>query len=203
MNDSSSLLPPAAVDVRALAKQPDALAGRAPLTAFQRVVADVPATEVAGHLSWRVQAEWRAPLPLALGGESQAAVAGRPQLWMHVQLEGEVPQTCQRCLSVFAQPLAVDRWFRFVADEATAEAEDDDAEEDLLVLEPRFNLFDLLEDEVLLALPLVPMHDECPTPVRMSAGEEALAQAGADEKPHPFAALAALKRPSGDGGGER
>ena len=30
--------------------------------------------------------------------------------------------TCQRCLTTVELPLQVDRWFRFVADEATAEA---------------------------------------------------------------------------------
>lgn len=199
MTDNTLLLPPTAVDVRNLAKQAEALQGRAPLSAFARVAADVPVADVAGELAWRVQAEWRESLPLAVGGEVKAAVAGRPQLWLHVWLAGEVPQTCQRCLSAYPQPLEVDRWFRFVADEATADAEDDDCEEDLLVLEPRFNLFDLLEDEVLLALPLVPMHDVCPTAVRMSVGEEALVQDGGDDKPHPFAALAALKRPADKG----
>ena len=44
---------------------------------------------------------------------------------------------------------------------------------------------------VLLALPLVPMHEQCPTPVRLQAGDiDAPTDAG---QPHPFAALAALK----------
>jgi uncharacterized protein len=60
------------------------------------------------------------------------------------------------------------------------------------VFQPRFDLHTLVEDELLLALPLVPMHSVCPTPVRLQVGEEALA---ADDVPpaHPFAALAAFK----------
>jgi uncharacterized protein len=36
--------------------------------------------------------------------------------------------------------LRSDRWFRFVADEATAEAEDEESEEDLLVVSRDFDL---------------------------------------------------------------
>ena len=97
-----------------------------------------------------------------------------------------------------AQPVEVDRWFRFVADEATADAEDEESEEDVLVMEPRFDLHSLIEDELLLALPLIPMHDVCPEPVRMSAGE--LPESAETEKPHPFAALAALRKAGGSGG---
>ena len=66
--------------------------------------------------------------------------------------------------------LEVDRWFRFVADEATAELEDDDSEEDVLALEPRPDIAQLVEDELLMAMPLVPMHETCPVAVPMQAG---------------------------------
>jgi uncharacterized protein len=47
-----------------------------------------------------------------------------------------------------------------------------------------------VEDELILALPLVPRHDACPQPLAAPAtAEEPLA-----ERPNPFAALAALKR---------
>ena len=76
--------------------------------------------------------------------------------------------------------------------EAEAEAQDDDAEEDLLVLEPQFDLLALLEDELLMAFPLVPMHEQCPSPPSFQAGEAELPPE--DAKPHPFAALAQLKK---------
>jgi uncharacterized metal-binding protein YceD (DUF177 family) len=73
---------------------------------------------------------------------------------------------CQRCLTPVDVPLAVERSFRFVADEATAEALDDESEEDLLALSREFDLRELIEDELLMALPVVPRHDECPRPCR-------------------------------------
>ena len=100
--------------------------------------------------------------------------------------------TCQRCLAPVDVPLEVDREFRFVADEATAEALDDESEEDLLAMSREFDLRELIEDELLMALPLVPRHEECPAPVQMASSDEDFEEASA-EKPNPFAALAALK----------
>jgi uncharacterized protein len=80
--------------------------------------------------------------------------------------------------------LEVDRHFRFVADEAAALAEDDDCEEDLLSPSPDLTVQSLLEDELLLAMPLVPRHDRCDSPIELAADPDL---------PHPFAALAGLK----------
>jgi len=63
-----------------------------------------------------------------------------------------------------------------------------------LVLETHFKLHDLIEDEVLLAMPLVPRHDECPGKVKLSAVDPDFEVAQA-AKPKPFEALAALKNP--------
>ena len=65
---------------------------------------------------------------------------------------------------------------------------------DALALEPRPSLRELIEDELLMALPLVPMHERCPEPLAAPVPDEALPSTGQDDKPHPFAALARLKR---------
>jgi len=177
----STTTPPTALDPRHLAQQAEPLSGSAPLSVFARLSEGLPGLDAApASVSWSARAEWR-----------QAAGAAEPQLWLLLQLGAEVPQTCQRCLQPYAQAVEAERWFRFVATEAIALAEDDDSEEDLLVLDPRFDLFALIEDELLLELPLVPMHEQCPEPPRMSAGE--LPEAEPQDRPHPFAALAAFK----------
>jgi uncharacterized protein len=58
---------------------------------------------------------------------------------------------------------------------------------------PQFDLLGLLEDELLMALPLVPMHDECPVLPAFSAGMVDAPESVPD-KPNPFAALAQLKK---------
>ena len=52
------------------------------------------------------------------------------------------------------------------------------------------DLRELIEDELLLAMPLVPRHEVCPEPLPVRTDEDM-----PDDAPNPFAALAALKRP--------
>ena len=130
---------------------------------------------------------WQAAAELRVGA------TGEMDTWLHLQANAAVPLTCQRCMSAVQTPLEVNQWYRFVASEDIAMAEDDASEEDLLVMAPQFDLLGLLEDELLMALPLVPMHDECPVLPAFSAGaidspEDAL------DKPNPFAALVQLKK---------
>ena len=116
-------------------------------------------------------------------------------VWLHLHAATSIALTCQRCLTSVLTPIAVAQWYRFVDSEAIAMAEDDASAEDLLVMTPQFDLLAVLEDELLMALPLVPMHDVCPAPLALpvfGASDTAFAEP-ADEKPHPFAALAGLK----------
>ncbi|MGA8785677.1 MAG: YceD family protein [Polaromonas sp.] len=130
---------------------------------------------------------WQADAELRPGAGAEEDV------WLHLQAKTSVPLTCQRCMGTVAVPLEVDQWYRFVASEDIAMAQDDESEEDLLVMEPQFDLLAVLEDELLMALPLVPMHDECPVAPVLRTGEDALT-AEAAEKPNPFAVLAQLKK---------
>lgn len=130
---------------------------------------------------------WKARAELRPGAHAEDDV------WLHLVATTSIPLTCQRCMGTVATPLEVDQWYRFVASEELAMAEDDASEEDLLVMAPQFDLLAVLEDELLMALPLVPMHDECPEAPVLQAGEEELA-GDASEKPNPFALLAQLKK---------
>jgi uncharacterized protein len=128
---------------------------------------------------------------------SHRRVGGEDQVWMHLLAGADVVLQCQRCLLPLTQAVHVDRHFRFVADEDTAAVLDDEIEDEVLVLAKSLNLRDLVEDEMLLALPLVPRHDVCPEAVPLQFGDvEAV-----EEKANPFASLAALRKgPSGAGG---
>ena len=152
--------------------------------------ADAPAgpSRAASDLGRRVQ--WR-----AVG--SQRAVGGEQQVWLHLLAGADVVLQCQRCLRPLDEAVHVDRHFRFVADEDTAAALDDETEDEVLVLQKSLNLRDLVEDEMLLALPLVPRHDVCPEVIPMQFGDVELVE----EKANPFASLALLRKDrDGDGG---
>jgi len=132
-------------------------------------------------------ANWRA------AAELRAGATGQMDMWLHLQANASVPLTCQRCMAAAQTPLQVNQWYRFVATEEIAMAQDDASQEDLLVITPHFDLLALLEDELLMALPLVPMHDECPVLPEFSAGVIDVPDDGPG-KPNPFAALAQLKK---------
>lgn len=176
---------PRRLDMRAFAQAAAWLQDEEPLSAFPRVQGEAALNDGAAPapVRWRATGEMRA-----------AATSGSPDVWLHLEAQARVPLTCQRCLAPVDTPVTVDRWFRFVADEAAAEAQDDDCEEDLLALEPKPNLHDVLEDELLMELPLVPMHGVCPEPISMgAAGPGALPEEAAPRK-NPFAELAKLKK---------
>lgn len=176
---------PDSLDLRHLAQSGDTLTGEGAIDLFSRLAAEAADAEPR-LVRWSAQAEWRR----AVAAPGTAA-AQPPVLWLHLNASTELPVVCQRCLSPVVEALAVDRWFRFVADEATAAAEDEDSEEDVLVFQPAFNLVELIEDELIMALPLVPMHEVCPTALPTSAGpviEDAPA------RPNPFAVLQQIKK---------
>ncbi len=166
------------LDIKAFAKADMHLEGETPLAELPRLVEDCSG-EVTGPVAWSAQ------------GAMAADAAGKDTAWLHLEAKATVPLTCQRCLHPVPVDLLIEQDFRFVADEATALAEDDASEEDLLVLEDNFDLLQLIEDELLMSLPLVPMHPACLSEqVPTSPEEEAILS---EAKPNPFAVLASLK----------
>lgn len=168
---------PRRLDVAAACADGLSLTGDWPLGALDRLAEGELPGSTDTSVAWAAQFAQR-PVPGAA-----------PQRWLHLRAAAQIRRECQRCLQAVALPLAVDRLLRFVDDEATAAALDADSEDDVLVASRQFDLQALVEDELLLATPLVPMHEACPDPLPGAAVE-------ADEEPRatPFAALAALKR---------
>jgi uncharacterized protein len=169
---------PRRLDVAAAAAAGAELAGRWPLSELTRL-ADDAAAPVDTAVEWSGRFEQR------------RVHAGASQVWLQLQAQARVARVCQRCLQPVLLALDVQRAFRFLASEDEAAALDAESEDDMLVLSRQFDLRELVEDELLLALPIVPKHEQCPAP---------LAPAGAEAAPdeavptHPFSALAALKQ---------
>ena len=133
-----------------------------------------------------------APLEWSAIGEISSAHTGESQVWLHMTARVTVPLVCQRCMGPLDVALHVKPSFRFVATEEIALAQDEDAEEDVLVFARDFNLAALIEDELLMALPLIPRHEVCPTQVKLSAADADFEQKSAD-KTNPFSVLAKLQ----------
>ena len=170
---------PRRLDVAAAAAEALVLEGRWPLVGFVRLI-EAPAQD--GDVRWSLRGQLRRP------------AGGGPETWLHLQAQTRVWRDCQRCLQPVALDLDVVRAFRFVANEATAEALDAESEDDVLALPRRLDVHDLVEDELLLALPLVPMHAECPQGLPRAVGFDATDEPVTEAPAKPFAALASLKR---------
>ena len=104
--------------------------------------------------------------------------------WLQLAIAGEPVLCCQRCLGGMKFPLAIRSRLQLVAPGEEWPDEDlvDDSA-DAIAAEKALAVLSLIEDEVLLALPIAPRHEQCESP-------------GANDGVHgltPFAALAALK----------
>lgn len=170
---------PEALNVEAFARDGAHLSGTRPLPRFERLAATAVTLPADAAVAWQARGEWR------------TALGDAPQVWLHLAGQGKIELECQRCLEPVRWTLDVDRSLQFVAGEEAAEALDADSEHDVLPLTRRLDLFEVLEDELLLSLPLIARHESCPGGAPSAAPEEA-----EPEAPHPFAALAALKRGS-------
>ena len=92
-----------------------------------------------------------------------AMVGGRPAL--RLRIEANPTLICQRCLAPYVQLLESEGLMFLARNDAELERwESDDPLIDVIVAEGRLEVQMLIEDELLLSLPVVPRHDDddCP-----------------------------------------
>lgn len=175
---------PDRLDVHRFAEENGILEGEAPLGGFERLMAETAGRGADEPVRWHASGELRNPRHVL------------PEVWLHLRAEAKLSLTCQRCLLPVEMPVEVDRSFRFVDDEAAAAALDEESEDDVLVTSRAFDLPRLVEDELLMALPIAPHHETCP-PVSVTLADPAFEAAEAVARENPFAGLGRLK-PGGD-----
>jgi uncharacterized protein len=180
---SSKSFDPRKLDVAAFAAAQGELDGHWPLASLERL-----AESVLGLAPGEAAVIWHAH------GRSRPVTGGEPETWMHVVGTARVEMRCQRCLGPVALALEADRTIRFVRGAERAEALDAESEDDVLELVPRTDLRGLIEDELLLALPLVPRHDVCPEPLSVLEDVPDEFDDVGEAPPHPFSALQQLKK---------
>jgi uncharacterized protein len=168
------------LDVKRFAEAGATLVGREPVDKHERLMAETQGRGGASVVDWSAH------------GEIRNAGHANPEIWLHLRAQTELPLTCQRCLGAVDVKLLVDRSFRFAPDEDSAASQDDEADEDVLAISRSFDLVRLVEDELLMEMPLAPRHDVCPEPVRLSAADPDFDQ-GAGPAEHPFSLLGKLK----------
>lgn len=169
---------PRHLDVKAFARAKGRLSGESPLGDFERLTSEA-------------QGPSTSPVKWEAGGEMRSNQVGHDQVWLHLTARTTLALVCQRCLRPVDTPIASDRWFRFAPDEATAAALDEESDEDVLVLDGGFDLMELVEDELLMSVPMVPRHERCPVDVKLAVADADFESDAT--KPHPFARLASLR----------
>jgi DUF177 domain-containing protein len=111
------------------------------------------------------------------------------QLKLELSIQGNLQLGCQRCLEPFVFELNIASRFLVVPDESAIPISEEGFEsvgdDDFLVAETHMQVFDLIEDEILLALPLAPRHE--PAFCNASGALDEL------KKPSPFAVLQGWK----------
>ncbi|MFO1506155.1 MAG: YceD family protein [Lysobacterales bacterium] len=147
---------------------------------------------VQGRQSWRGELSLAALPRLAAllasteGGVAYALEFGRSEdglAALAVKVEGDLALTCQRSFEVFRYPVTIDQRLVLVADDAASLPPELDM---LLVTDGCVRPVDVIEDELLLALPLVPLRPGEPAEWHTDDGD-------AESTAGPFAALARLK----------
>ncbi|MBD9378312.1 MULTISPECIES: YceD family protein [Pseudoxanthomonas] len=109
--------------------------------------------------------------------------------YVELRIEAQLPLVCQRSLQRFLLPVSLVQRLGLVRDEADEAALPPDYEALLVPEDGMLHPADLVEDELVLAVPVVPVNPESDAVERdWPAQEEELAKA------NPFAALASLKK---------
>lgn len=109
--------------------------------------ADAPRLVASGVLGGRV--EWR-----LRGIETARGKAG-----IRVEAVGLLELECQRCLEPVVHPVEVAVELEFAADQESVDSADDEV--DRIVVSRAMDAVGMVEDEVLLGLPMVPRHESC------------------------------------------
>ena len=130
--------------------------------------------------------------------QGQRSSVGKPQINLHVQTQ--LVLECQRCLGPLVFPIDRQVVFDLVRNESDliddpSRVDQDDLDVPEKVVGSReFDLLDLIEDELILEVPYVPRHDQCPGETDAAADAESNPEEGG--RPSPFAVLGQLNTKS-------
>lgn len=165
------------VDAREFARLGQVLEGRVPVARFARLGPSLCSHD--GDVIFRLRG-----LTDARGNQA-----------LELEIEARLTVICQRCLGELVLSLDACNRMRLVDAETAWSAEDaefgdheiGDVAVDEIVASPALDVMNLLEDELLLSLPVAPRHDHCE-----------LAGAGSGiPRESPFGVLAHLKKRAG------
>ena len=159
-SSDSRQLDPRKLDLFELTRNARVLSGSVGVQQLPRMSTEIPTDAPERDTAF----EWRAEGSMQSEFSARGARGGvQTQPFLRLVVQGSVWLTCQRCLAPCPQRFDIDVLLHVAADEAEAdEAPLDDDGPDVIVGSRQFDLLELVEEELLLALPLVPKHEICP-----------------------------------------
>ena len=141
------------IDSLSFAREGKALQGELPVSGLERLHDAL--AEIAGSVVFRLA--------------GRMSRQDKPQLVLEVT--GQVPVICQRCLGRLDYPLSIDSVLELIADEVDLSQDElEDDTRDFLPVARELDVAELVEDEILLALPVAPRTKNVVCPVRPMRG---------------------------------
>jgi uncharacterized protein len=116
-------------------------------------------------------------LPIEVHYQLRGVAKKLPFPSLHLKIASKLPVLCQRCLESMSLEMMLDYQYVISPTEPTEFADDDEIE--WLESSKEMNLIELIEDELLMALPIAPTHHSNCAPSSIEVGE----------KLNPFAVL--------------
>lgn len=142
------------IDSLVFAREASTLQGTLPIADMTRILENL--VDSAGYLSYQLV--------------GRLSASNKPQLLL--QLNGVLSVCCQRCLEGVDYPVELFSVLELVGDDpdlTQEELEDDSV--DFLPAQKELDVIALIEDEIILNLPLAPRHESCALP-ETSQGDE-------------------------------
>jgi len=158
---------PESVDAWRMVQARRVFQGKLPLAGFKRVRDSLAARS--GEVTYEIEF-----------GKDEIGVAH-----LRVRAEATLPLTCQRTLEVFGLPVHVDAKLGLIAHEAEEAALPSDYEP-LLTADGQISPAEVIEDELILALPVVPLSPGAEDASRVWGDTDEMQDDGQE---NPFAAL--------------
>lgn len=160
---------PAHIDPFRFADLDNRLSGRVPITELSRLC----------QVSNKTDGSLQLHMSFSKGDSGLVIMQGN--------ISGKLILACQRCMEPMGYDVDLESRFYFSRPELRQHDIDD---ADVIVVEDELDLYALIEDEVLLSLPMITMHiaEECLATDLMAKKDETKLQ-----KPNPFAVLKNIK----------
>ena len=114
--------------------------------------------------------------------------------YVHVRAQASLTLTCQRTLEPFVLPVEVDTRLGLIKSERDEAGLPPDCEPLLVPEDGRLNPADVIEDELLLVLPLVPVNPDSSLPDEVTGHAPEDDSTGEGRSENPFAVLRELKK---------